>query len=205
MTKAGRDTLWMIVSLALGFLVSRLPAQAPLTQEGLCVLGVFLASLLMWITISISWPSLITLLLLGFLPHFGFPAVFRGAFGNVTVAFLLFTFVLVYPLSKTNFVRRCTVAFVTNRIARKGPWYFVTFLFFAVTFMGLFISPSVLFVAFMPFLEDIYQVLEIRKGGPTGNMLMLGTAFCISLSSGMTAMSGRRWPSATTRQPPAWT
>ena len=193
MTKAGRDTLWMIVSLALGFLVSRLPAQAPLTQEGLCVLGVFLASLLMWITISISWPSLITLLLLGFLPHFGFPAVFRGAFGNVTVAFLLFTFVLVYPLSKTNFVRRCTVAFVTNRIARKGPWYFVTFLFFAVTFMGLFISPSVLFVAYMPFLEDIYQVLEIRKGGPTGNMLMLGTAFCISLSSGMTAI-GHVWP-----------
>ncbi|UQT40163.1 hypothetical protein M5E89_03950 [Acidaminococcus intestini] len=56
---------------------------------------------MMWITISIDWPSLITLFLLGLLPHFGFPAVFRGAFGNVTVAFLLFTFVLVYPLSKT--------------------------------------------------------------------------------------------------------
>lgn len=156
-------------------------------------MGVFLSSLMMWITISIDWPSLITLFLLGLLPHFGFPAVFRGAFGNVTVAFLLFTFVLVYPLSKTFFVRRCAVAFVTNRFARKGPWCFVSFLLFSVTFMGLFISPSVLFVAFMPFLEDIYEVLQIKKKSQTGNMLMLGTAFCISLSSGMTAI-GHVWP-----------
>lgn len=59
--------------------------------------------------------------------------------------------------------------------------------------MGLFISPSVLFVAFMPFLEDIYEVLQIKKKSQTGNMLMLGTAFCISLSSGMTAI-GHVWP-----------
>ncbi len=193
MTKTQRNTLWLAVSLLAGFAVSCLPAAAPLTQEGLCVLGIFLASLMMWITISIDWPSLITLFLLGLLPHFGFPAVFRGAFGNVTVAFLLFTFVLVYPLSKTNFVRRCAVAFITNRFARRGPWAFVCFLLFSVTFMGLFISPSVLFVAFMPFLEDIYKVLSIQKGSPTGNMLMLGTAFCISLSSGMTAI-GHVWP-----------
>lgn len=104
---------------------------------------------------SIDWPSLITVFLLGFLPHFGFGNTLKGTFGNTTVAFLLFTFMLVYPLSQTHFVRRCTVTFITNAIARRGPWSFVAFLFFAVTFMGLFISPSVLFVAFMPFLEDI--------------------------------------------------
>ena len=71
--------------------------------------------------------------------------------------------------------------------------YFVCFLFAAVTFMGLFVSPSVLFVAFMPFLEDIFQVLGVKKGGKTGNMIMMGTAFCISLSSGMTAI-GHVWP-----------
>ena len=92
---------------------------------------------------------MISLLLLGFLPSFGFPATFRGAFGNSTVAFLIFTFMLVYPLSQTSFVRRCTVSFITNSFARRGPWSFITFLFAAVTFMGLFISPSVLFVAFM--------------------------------------------------------
>lgn len=154
-------------------------------------LSIFAMSLVLWIFVSIDWPSLITLLALGL--SFGFGKAFTGAFGNSTVAFLLFTFVLVYPLSKTNFIRRCTVAFTTNRIATKGPWYFVAFLFAAVTFMGLFISPSVLFVAFMPFLEDICNVLGIRKGGKVGNMLMMGTAMLISLSSGMTAI-GHVWP-----------
>lgn len=191
--KSSKDMFFLIISLIIIFGSRLLPEFGGLSSEAIGVLGVFLGSLIMWITISIDWPSLITLLALGLLPTFGFSATFGGAFGNTTVAFLIFTFALVYPLAQTNFVRRCTVSFITNRIARRGPWYFICFLFAAVTFMGLFISPSVLFVAFMPFLEDIFKVLEVKKGGKTGNMLMMGTAFCISLSSGMTAI-GHVWP-----------
>lgn len=191
--KSSKELVFLL--LALGCIIgSRLmPPMWGLSSEALSVLGVFFGSLILWIGVSIDWPSMITLLALGFLPTFGFSKTFSGAFGNTTVAFLLFTFMLVYPLSKTNFVRRCTVSFITNPIARKGPWYFVCFLFAAVTFMGLFVSPSVLFVAFMPFLEDIFTVLEIKKGGKTGTMIMTGTAICISLSSGMTAI-GHVWP-----------
>ncbi|MBQ7594767.1 MAG: anion permease [Synergistaceae bacterium] len=188
-----KDNIFLVLSLTLIIGSRFMPPAYGLSSQAWGVLGVFFGSLLMWITISIDWPSMITLLALGFLPVFGFGKTFAGAFGNSTVAFLLFTFALVYPLSKTNFVRRCTVAFITNAIARRGAWHFVCFLFASVTFMGLFISPSVLFVAFMPFLEDIFSVLEVRKGGKTGNMIMMGTAICISLSSGMTAI-GHVWP-----------
>lgn len=191
--KDTKSTLILILALAVIIGARFMPAAAGLSKDAWAVLGVFFGSLIMWIGISIDWPSMITLLALGFIPLFGFGGTFSGAFGNTTVAFLIFTFALVYPLSKTNFVRRCTVSFITNKIARKGPWYFICFLFAAVTFMGLFISPSVLFVAFMPFLEDIFAVLGIKKGGKTGNMMMMGTAFCISLSSGMTAI-GHVWP-----------
>lgn len=191
--KNKKDTLCLALALFIMAASRFLPPIGGLSTEALGVLGVFLGSLIMWITISIDWPSLITLLALGLLPSFGFAGTFRGAFGNITVAFLIFTFMLIYPLAQTNFVRRCTVSFITNPIARRGPWFFVCFLFAAVTFMGLFVSPSVLFVAFMPFLEDIFSVLEVKKGGKTGNMLMMGSAFCISLSSGMTAI-GHVWP-----------
>lgn len=193
MNKQTKELIFLILALVVIIGSRFMPGIGGLSSEAMGVLGVFFGSLIMWIGISIDWPSLITLIALGLIPTFGFGKTFSGAFGNSTVAFLLFTFMLVYPLSKTNFVRRCTVAFITNKIARKGPWYFVCFLLAAVTFMGLFVSPSVLFVAFMPFLEDIFQVLGIKKGGKTGNMLMMGTAFCISLSSGMTAI-GHVWP-----------
>lgn len=191
--KDTKSTLVLILALVVIIGSRFIPGAAGLAADAIAVLGVFFGSLIMWIGLSIDWPSMITLLALGLIPVFGFSSTFAGAFGNTTVAFLIFTFALVYPLAKTNFVRRCTVSFITNRIARKGPWYFVCFLLAAVTFMGLFISPSVLFVAFMPFLEDIYSVLGIKKGGKTGNMIMMGTAFCISLSSGMTAI-GHVWP-----------
>lgn len=47
MTKQTKDLVWMIVSLAAGFAVSRLTPTPPLTLEGLAVLGVFLSSLMM--------------------------------------------------------------------------------------------------------------------------------------------------------------
>lgn len=192
-SKNVKDTVFLVLALAVMIGSRLMPGMWGLSREAMGVLGVFFGSLILWITISIDWPSMITLLALGFLPTFGFSKTFAGAFGNTTVAFLLFTFMLVYPLSKTNFVRRCTISFITNKIARKGPWYFVCFMFAAVTFMGLFVSPSVLFVAFLPFLEDIFQVLGVKKGGKTGNMMMVGTAICVSLSSGMTAI-GHVWP-----------
>ena len=36
-------------------------------------------------------------------------------------------------------------------------------------------------------------MLELKRGGKAGNVIMMGTAFCISLSSGMTAI-GHVWP-----------
>lgn len=191
--KNTKANIFLVLALVVIIGSRFMPEMAGLSSDAWAVLGVFFGSLIMWIGISIDWPSMITLLALGLIPIFGFSGTFAGAFGNTTVAFLLFTFMLVYPLSKTNFVRRCTIYFITNRIARKGPWYFICFLLAAVTFMGLFISPSVLFVAFMPFLEDIFQVLELKKGSKVANVLMMGTAFCISLSSGMTAI-GHVWP-----------
>lgn len=191
--KERKEWLYLVLAVAVIVLSRVIGPVGGLSADAVAVVGVFLGSLLLWITVSIDWPSLITLLALGLIPSVGFSKTFSGAFGNSTVAFLVFTFALVYPLSQTNFVRRCTVYFITNPIARRGPWSFICFLLAAVTFMGLFVSPSVLFVAFMPFLEDIYRVLGIKKGGKTGNMMMMGTAFCISLSSGMTAI-GHVWP-----------
>lgn len=177
--------------IVLAFLV--LPCPKGLSRTAMYTLGVFISALFMWMTISISWPCFIVIFLAALIPGYGFSSSLSKAFGNSTLAFLLFSFMLVYPLSKTNFVKRTAIAFVTNRIAIKGPWYFVSFLLFAELLLGLFISPSVLFVAFLPFLEEIFRVLELKENSKTANMLMIGSVICISLSSGMTPI-GHVWP-----------
>jgi len=180
--------LWTVIGLAITFAGS-IGLGNPMAK----VLSIFLGSLILWIQVGIDWPCLVTLLALGWMPQFGFAKTFTGAFGNSTVAFLIFTFALVCPLGKTTFVRRCTLAFLDNPMARRGKWGFLYLLFASVVFMGLFISPSVLFVAFLPFLEDMLAMLNVEKGSRDGSMIMFSTAFLINLSSGMTTI-GHVWP-----------
>ncbi len=193
MTKDKKKTLSLIFAalLVLGFLF--LPCPAGLSRTAMYTIGVFIASLVLWVGVSIDWPCFIVMFLAALIPGYGFTSTLSKTFGNSTLAFLLFSFILVYPLSKTNFVKRTAIAFITNKIAAKGPWHFVSFLLAAEVLLGLFISPSVLFVAFLPFLEEIYKVLELKENSRTANMLMIGSVFCISLSSGMTPI-GHVWP-----------
>ena len=60
-----------------------------------------------------------------------------------------------------------------------------TFAFLLFTFM----SPTVLYFIILPILEEIYNVLGLKKGDKYANMLMMGLVFCTSLSSGMTPIA----------------
>lgn len=184
---------YLAISAIIAILFGFLPVSNGLTRQGAWTLGIFFAALVLWTGLGITWPSLLVLFALGFLPAIGFPNLFLGAFGNSTVAFLLFTFALVYPLSKTSLIRRTTVALITNKIAQKGPWHLIILLITAVTFLGLFMSPTVLMVTFMPFLIDIFKVLKIEKGSKLANMITMAVTFAINLSSGMTAIA-HVWP-----------
>ena len=186
-------TFNLLIAILLLLVFFLLPCPDGLTRTAMYTIGVFVCSLVMWMGVSIDWPCFISMFLVALIPGYGFSATLSKTFGNSTLAFLLFSFILVYPLSKTNFVKRTAIAFITNKIASKGPWYFVSFLFAAEILLGLFISPSVLFVAFLPFLEEIYNILNLDNDSKTAKMLMIGSVICISLSSGMTPI-GHVWP-----------
>lgn len=160
-----------------------------MTQSAMRVIGIFLGTLLLWLTVSIDWPSLLCMAALAAVPELGVNAVLSASFGNSTFAFLMFTFLCTYALSQTPFVRRCAVWFVSSRMAQKGPWQLTWLFFLSVIFLGLFISPTVLFVIYLPIIEEIYAVLGIQKGDKAASMLMMGLVFCCGISSGMTPIA----------------
>ena len=189
--KKQKNSNYLVILIALIIIigVGLLPAPEGLNPLSMRVIGIFLGCILLWFCVSIDWPSLLCILLIGFLPINTFKQVFAGSFGNETFVFLLCTFICTYALSTTSFLKRCAIFFVTSKLAKKGSWYFVCLFFLAVIFIGCFISPTVLFVVFLPILEEIYKVLKIEKGEKVGAMLMIGLAFCTSISSGMTPIA----------------
>ena len=160
-----------------------------LTEAGVQVLGIFLAVLLLWLTVAIDWPSLLCLGALMLVPGIAVKDVFINSFGNATFAFLMFTFLCTYALSQTPFIRRCALFFITNRFARKSPWVFAALFFASVLFIGSFISPTVLFVVYLPLLEEIFALYGLKKGDSAASMLMVGLVICCGVSSGMTPIA----------------
>lgn len=166
-----------------------IPAPEGLTQSAMGVIGIFAGSLILWLTIGIDWPSLLCLFSIALLDGFSAKTVFAGSFGNETFVFLLFTFVCTYSLSKTAFIKRVAIWFATNKLAKKGGWWLACMFWTSVLILGLFMSPSVLFVVILPILNEILEVAGIEKGDKVGKMLMMGLGFTVSISSGMTPIA----------------
>ncbi|MFY9213340.1 MAG: SLC13 family permease [Tissierellaceae bacterium] len=166
-----------------------IPGPEGLSQSAMQVLGIFLGVLLLWLTISIDWPSLLCLAALAFVPEINFNSMLAGSIGGSTFSFLLFTFMCTYAISQTSFIRRCAIWFITSKLAKRGPWWFLISYCASVLIIGLVMSPTVLFVIYLPILDEICHVLRLEKDDRLANGLVMGQTIACALSSGMTPIA----------------
>lgn len=184
-----KRNLYIFAAFSLIILGKIVPVPTGMTPAGAEIIGIFLGSLLLWLTVAIDWPSLLCIMAVAMIPQIGFKGVFQSSFGNEIFPFLMCTFLCTHVLAQTPFLKRCALYFITSPAAKKGPWWFIVSFFTAVTLIGCFVSPTVLFVVFLPILEKIHELLGIKKGEKIGKVLMTGLAFTVSISSGMTPIA----------------
>jgi sodium-dependent dicarboxylate transporter 2/3/5 len=177
------------LSLALIFGFRHIPAPAGLNPLGMQVLGIFLGMLVLWLTVSVTWASILCLLAMALLPDIALERVLSLAFGNWLFIFLICTFAITHTLAQTQFIRRCVFYMVSNTFARKNPWNFIIFFFASICVIGLFTEPTVLFVMFLPIAEDIFSELKLKPGDKTARMIALGVVICCSISGATTPIS----------------
>ena len=189
MTQFTRRNIYLTIGFLFIIFGRFIPAPAGMGQSGMAVAGIFAGVLLLWLTVAIDWPSLLCIGALGLIPEIGFKGIIASSFGNETIIFLICTFMCTYALSETPFLNRCATYFITSPIAQRGPWSFIISFFAAVIVIGCFASPTVLFVVFLPIAEKIIEILKLKKGDKVANMIMMGLAFCVSVSAGMTPIA----------------
>lgn len=185
-TSRRRQTAVVVLAAALMFAGRFLPPFPGLSASGMQVLGIFAGVLLLWTTVSISWPSLLLLAALAFVPELKFSSVLAASYGSSTFVFLLFTFALTYALGNTSFLRRAAVRFVTSPLAQKGVWWFLTLYCASILLAGCFVSPTVLFFLYLPIAEQIFSLLKREKGDKLAAVVMMLTVIMCGISSGMT-------------------
>lgn len=179
----------ILISIFLMFGIRLINFGGGISKDAYSVLGVFLGSIILWLFVGIDWTSVLSIFALSTIGTLGYKSVLSSAFGNDTFTFLLFTFVLTYALGKTPILKRVATAFVSSKLAKKNGWLFTTLLLFGILVIGCFVSPSVLYIVLLPLFEEIIKLAKIEKGEKTGAMLMIGFAFTVSISSGMTPIA----------------
>ncbi|HBD86787.1 MAG TPA: hypothetical protein DC001_05105 [Clostridiales bacterium] len=167
-----RDMAIVIVVYALFQFV--IPAPAPITKAGMGVVGIFLATLYLWIKVDIGWPSLLCIGVIGLTGVAKAGDLFAKTWGNVMVPFLVCAFMLNMVMSDTGLTRRFALFFITRKSNKGKPWRTMVMFFLAVLLLGLISTSSAICVLFMAIAEEMFSMTGYKKGDRLVETTMVG-------------------------------
>lgn len=176
----------IIVSFLFILFFGLLPAPEGLGRTGMQVLGIFLGTVILWLSVSVDWPSMLCLAALAATGVLPFNSILSSFFGNSTVLFLIFSYMLAFSLGESGVLRRFALWFVTRPFVRHHPWALVLMLLTAAMLIGMVIIPSTMILIFMPILIAIFRQCGLKEGDKLPEALMLMVAFTGSIAQGMT-------------------
>ena len=184
-TKNSRSKLIpLIISVIIMFGSKFIPAPWGLTDGGFQVLTTLVGALIMWLAIAVDWTCFLVLLSLCLTPGLGMKAVSAGTLGNDTVMFVILCFLIASCLEKTGVSRRICIWFLTNKLARKGPWWTIAMMFTAVFVLGLMLPAVAAAMVALPIFYEILKELgfEKGKGESLPQVIIFGVAMAVSIA-----------------------
>ncbi len=184
-----RDLLFLGIAAAIVLTFAVLPVPDGLSRSAMTLLGIFFASVMLWIAVGISWPSLFCLLALLLLPEISAASLIGMSVGNPVFTFLVFTFCCSHALDQTCFTRRCALWLLSSRPARRGPWQFLILYFLSVLLLGSCMSTTVICVIYLTINEEIFALLKLKKGDRFAALMTMGLIITASISGAMTPLA----------------
>ena len=172
---------WILILIATFFMFATrfMPPPEGLSQSGFQVLGILIGGLILWLGVAVDWCSLYVLFALMTVPALTVNQVISASYGNSTAVFLVFCFMMSACLIKSGIAKRIAIWFLTNKLARKGPWWTIAMYFLATFVINSCLSASPGIMIFLPILTEMLQEIGYEKGKPKGLTIMMMMGTCI--------------------------
>lgn len=184
---------WIMLALSvLAIMLTKLlPAPEGLSDAGFQILGILVAAILLFLTWGTGWTSMAVVFAMLTLPGVGAGQVTQATFGNNTVVFLLFCFMLAACLTESGAARRIAVWFLTNRLARKSPWWTIAMYFAAVYALDFVLSASTCIMILLPILLSMFESVGLERSDrcKLSSALLLCTVVVAQLANGANPIS----------------
>ena len=181
----------LVLALAIMLAVKLCPPPEGLSETGFQILGIVFVAILLFLTHGTGWTSMFIVFLLMTVPGLSVSQVTQATFGNNTAIFLLFCFMLAACLTESGIARRIAVWFLTNKLARKSPWWTIVMYLASVYILDLVLSSATCIMIFLPVLTSIFESVDLdrKKDVSLSSMLLLCTVCVALLSNGTNPIS----------------
>ena len=164
-----------------------------LTQEGITSLAVIVPTIIMWLTISTSWPSLLFLGLLAVTGVMTPNAIWAGSFGNNNIALIVIYSLLANVLANTGVIDSIAAWFITRPIVKGRPYMFLAMFFASNLIIGLVMQNLALAVIYYDLVVKIGKKIGISKGHSLFTVLVLSVIWANGVLS-VASPIAKIWP-----------
>ena len=97
-----KKTIATIIGVLLMFGCQFLPPVFGLTPLGMQVAGIFIGTILLWMFVSVTWPSILCIIALILSPLYTYSSGLSGSMGGWITSFVLFSSMVTYTLGQTE-------------------------------------------------------------------------------------------------------
>lgn len=175
-----------MASLSFFLLFQFIPPPPGLNKLSMQVIGIFIGTVILWLTVSIDWPSMLCVAAVAALGITNVNELMSQFFGNSTVLFLVFSYMLAYALTESGILRRFALWFISKKATKSRPWVLISLLMMAALIISLVIVPSTMILILMPILLALFQQCGLQEGDKLPEAIVLLVAFVGSIGQGMT-------------------
>lgn len=171
------------IMIAVIVLFSNLPPMGEITGLGMRILGIFIALVYGWSTVGLTWPSLLIIVILGFLGNNTMFGVFATAFGDKITISTFFVLVFAGLVEQTG-LSAFIANWCTSRSFVQGkPWGMALMFWTAALLIGATVN---IFAAIILVTGIFYRFCEqvgFQKKDKYPTIVIVGIAYCATLSN----------------------
>lgn len=181
-----KNTAWYINSLLVILItigVGYLPPFGQITPLGMKVLGVFLGVLYGWCTVSMLWPSVWGIVMLGCTGFCTVKESFGMAFGSDIVLLVVAVFMFARYLEDSGLSNYMANWFISRKIGDGHPWVFTVLILMATYVLSAFVSIFCTIVIMWGIFYSVCETVGIKKQSWYAAIVVFGIAL-VSTSTG---------------------
>ena len=147
----------LLIGLAIMLVFNFLPAVDPITPIGMKILGIFIATLYLWIVVDTFWASALCIVAIGFSGYDTMGNILMASFGSPTVVQCLFMLIYVGALQYEKVSDYIGRFFLTRKVSQGRPWVFVFTICIGCFLYSVFMGPFLPIFLFWPVCYGIFK------------------------------------------------